>query len=56
MRTLADARFDIYDSISADKYEAAVNSLLTTMWEDSSIEVNENYKNRLSIRHKAQSK
>ncbi len=54
VRPLEEARFEIYDSISNTKYEKAVDELLTQMWEDSTIEVNDKYKDRLNIRHVSQ--
>ncbi|MEW5806902.1 MAG: peptidylprolyl isomerase [Acidobacteriota bacterium] len=53
VKPLPDVRFEIYDTISGEKYSEAVNKLLTKMWEDSSIEVNERYQHRLSVKHKA---
>ncbi len=54
VRPLEEARFEIYDAISNTKYEQAVDELLTQMWEDSTIEVNDKYKERLNIRHVSQ--
>ena len=56
VKPLTEARFDIYESLSGEKYLEAVGALLTKMWDESTIEVNENYKNRLNIKHKVPDK
>lgn len=48
---LEEVKFKISDRISDDKYSQAVKELLTRMWSESSIEVNEKYQQRLNIKH-----
>ncbi len=48
---LEEVRFKISDKLSQRKYSEAVSELMTKMWEESEIEVNEKYKSRLHVKH-----
>lgn len=48
---LEEVKFDISDRVSQKKYNKAVNELMTSMWEESEIEVSEKYQHRLLVKH-----
>jgi parvulin-like peptidyl-prolyl isomerase len=48
---LEEVRFKISDKLSQRKYSKAVSELMTKMWEESEIEVNEKYESRLKVKH-----
>ncbi len=48
---LEEVRFKISDTLSQRKYSKAVSELMTKMWEESEVEVNEKYKHKLKVKH-----